>query len=56
MNKVTIVVGIASAAMALVVFVFADGARRWYSGSFFAAIAVVTLVNALRRRSDNDRP
>lgn len=39
---------ILSLIFAIIIFIFAEGMRRWYSGSFFALIAVVMLINALR--------
>jgi len=48
MNKVGLVFGILFIVLAVIVFVFADGLRRWYSGIFFAIIGTVFLVNALR--------
>jgi hypothetical protein len=50
MSKATLVIGILFMALAVTVFVFADGLRRWYSGIFFAVIGAVTLANALRWR------
>lgn len=46
MRKMNVVVGILSVVAAVVIFVFADGARRWYSGIFFVILAVVMLVSA----------
>ena len=43
MNKMSLVAGILFIVLALVVFVFADGPRRWYSGLFFAVLGVVML-------------
>jgi hypothetical protein len=37
-------------ALAVLVFVFADGLRRWYAGAFFAIMGTAVLVNALRWR------
>ena len=42
----TLVLGIACLVLAVVILVFADGARRWYSGAFFAVLGVVLLLNA----------
>jgi hypothetical protein len=50
MSKVALLTAIICAVMAVVVFVFADGLRRWYSGIFFAVMALVMLLNALRWR------
>jgi hypothetical protein len=50
MSKMAAVIGILSLAVAVVVFVFAEGPRRWYSGSFFVIIGAVMLANAIRWR------
>jgi ABC-type multidrug transport system permease subunit len=50
MSKVALVTAIVCIVIAVVVFIFADGLRRWYSGIFFAVMALVMLVNALRWR------
>lgn len=50
MSKLSLVFGILFIVLAVIVFVFADGLRRWYSGIFFALMGTVALVNALRRR------
>ena len=55
MNKVGLVCGILCIVLAVIVFVFADDLRRWYSGIFFAIIGTVMLVNAWRwRRAANE--
>jgi len=46
----SLVLGILCIVVAMIVFVFADGLRRWYSGIFFAMIGTVMLVNFLRWR------
>ncbi len=48
MSKVGLVCGSLFIVLAVIVFVFTDGLRRWYSGIFFAIIGTVTLVNTLR--------
>jgi hypothetical protein len=48
MSKSALVVGILGVVMAVIVFVFADGLRRWYSGIFFAVLGIVMLINARR--------
>jgi uncharacterized membrane protein len=48
MSKMALVVGILGILLALIVFVFADGLRRWYSGIFFAVLGIVMLINARR--------
>lgn len=40
--------GIICLGLAVAVFVFAEGLRRWYSGGFFAVMGIVMLVNAYR--------
>jgi len=45
-----LVLGILFIVLAVIIFVFADGLRRWYSGIFFAMIGTVILVNTLRKR------
>ena len=50
MSKVALVSGILFIVLAVIVFVFADGLRRWYSGIFFALIGTVMLLNTLRWR------
>jgi len=49
MQKAALVIGILAIAIAIVVFVVADGARRWYSGLFFTIMGVVMLANAVGR-------
>ena len=54
MNKLALVIGILCCVVAVVIFIFADGMRRWYSGIFFALIGTVTLVRTLRLRRGSD--
>jgi hypothetical protein len=54
MSKVALFSGIVLIALAVIVFVFADGLRRWYSGIFFAIMGTAVLVNALRWRRTPD--
>ena len=49
MKKMPLTLGIACLALAAVIFVFAGGVRRVYSGIFFAVIGVVSVVNAMRK-------
>ena len=49
MRKAALAIGTIEIAFAIVVLVFADGARRWYSGLFFAIMGVVVLAYALAR-------
>ena len=46
MSKMVLILGILCTVLAVIVFVFADGLRRWYSGLFFVLIGAVTLLNA----------
>lgn len=50
MIKLVLVTGVLCIVLAVIVFVLADGLRRWYSGVFFAIMGTVMLVNALRWR------
>lgn len=50
MSKAGLVIGIVFILLAVIVFVFADGLRRWYSGIFFAIVGAATLVSTLRWR------
>ena len=54
MNKLALAVGILCCVAAVVIFIFADGMRRWYSGLFFAILGAVTLLQALRWRRNTD--
>lgn len=49
MKKLAVVLGVLFLLLAVIVLVFADGLRRWYSGLFFALIGTVTLLNAFYR-------
>ena len=40
--------------LSLIVFVFAEGIRRWYSGFFFFILGSVMLSNALYWKRDTD--
>jgi hypothetical protein len=50
MSKLSLVTGLLCVVLAIVILVFAEGLRRWYSGLFFALIGVLSLVNARRWR------
>lgn len=49
MQKLPLIVGVASLALATVIVVFASGPRRVYSGVFFLMLGLVTLANARRK-------
>jgi len=55
MNKLALIVGILCCLVAAIIFVFAEGLRRWYSGVFFALIGVFTILQAARWRRSTDR-
>ena len=48
MSKMALVTGVLCVVLAVIILVFADGLRRWYSGIFFAIIGTVMLINARR--------
>ena len=48
MKRFPLVMGLACLALAIVIFVFADGLRRFYSGGFFLVMAIV-LIRASRQ-------
>jgi len=48
MNKLYVLISIASFILAIVIFVYASGARRIYSGLFFTIIGIVMYLNARR--------
>ncbi len=48
MNRLNLILTLLSFAVALIIFLFADGARRWYSGALFVVLWVVMLVSAKR--------
>ena len=52
--KLALISGVLWIVLAVIVFIFADGLRRWYSGIFFALLGTVTLINALRWRRVSD--
>jgi hypothetical protein len=49
LKRLGVVLGVVFLVLAVIVFVFADGLRRWYSGIFFAVIGTATILNALFR-------
>jgi len=48
MRKLPLVLAVASFVLAIIIFVFAEGARSIYSGAFFVLIGIVLLLNARR--------
>lgn len=54
MSKMALVLGVLCIVASVIVLVFADGLRRWYSGVFFAFLGVLMLLNAKRWRRDTD--
>jgi hypothetical protein len=50
--KIQLVLAIACLILAIVIFVLADGARRIYSGGFFALMGIVTLCMATMKKSE----
>jgi Flp pilus assembly protein TadB len=55
MSKVALVSGILCIVLAVVIFIFAEGLRRWYSGIFFALIGVVMMLGSMRHRRSADQ-
>jgi hypothetical protein len=49
MKKIPLIVGMVFLALAAVVFIFAGGLRRVYSGILFTLIGVLSVVNAMRK-------
>jgi hypothetical protein len=47
-HKTPLLIAGAFFALAAVILVFADGARRFYAGGLFVVLGIVTLVNAIR--------
>jgi hypothetical protein len=48
MKKVNVIAAIVCLAVAVVIFVYADGARRIYSGGLFAVLGVVNVIAAMK--------
>jgi len=46
MQKKQVLYGCILVIIAAVIFIFAEGARRWYSGIFFMLLGCVTLARA----------
>ena len=45
LNRITLISGILCIILAVIMFIFADGLRRWYSGIFFAIMGGVMFAN-----------
>ena len=48
MNRSNLILALLSFALAVVIFLFTDGARRWYSSALFVVLGAVMLVSARR--------
>jgi len=55
MSKVALVSGILCIVLAVVIFIFAEGLRRWYSVIFFTLIGVVIMIGSVRHRRAADQ-
>ena len=44
-----LITGIACITLAVIVFIFASGLRKWYSGLLFLGIGILTIIKAIRR-------
>ena len=55
MRKLPLVLGLMCVAIAAIVFVFADGARRVYSGIFFLMLGGVMLAESWRGKHDSGK-
>ena len=53
MKRFPLVMGLACLALAIVIFIFADGLRRFYSGGFFLVMAIVLLRASRRTATEN---
>ena len=49
--KIQILIAVACLILAIAIFAFADGARRIYSGGFFALVGIVNLYMATKKKS-----
>lgn len=52
MRKSVMILGLLFFGLGIVVLVFADGLRRWYSGIFFILIGAVAFANGVARRGE----
>jgi uncharacterized membrane protein len=55
MNRFALIGGILSLIIAVIVFIFADGLRRYYSGIFFLFIGVYLLLQSRRWKHPTDK-
>ena len=53
MQKTHFILAIIFIILSILIFILADGARRFYSGLFFALLGVWMLSNALRSQQTN---
>ena len=51
MNRLNLILALLSFALAVIIFLLADGARRWYSSAFFVVLGAVMLVSVKRGRN-----
>ena len=51
MNRLNLILALLSFALAVIIFLFADGARRWYSSAFFVVLGLVVLASIKRGRN-----
>jgi membrane protein implicated in regulation of membrane protease activity len=54
MPKLTLASGVLFLVLAILVLAFASGLRRWYSGIFFAVLAIVLFRHAWRSRPSEE--
>ncbi len=52
MKRSSLVIGLIFLVLAVVIFIFADGLRRYYSGGFFLMLAVFLIWSSRRKTSD----
>ena len=52
MRTISLILAIAFLILGAVVLVFAEGARRWYSGLFFVALGLAVLGNPVSRKGE----
>jgi hypothetical protein len=52
MKPTQLIVGLACLGIAIIIFILADGLRRYYSGGFFLLLSVVFLLTARREASN----